>query len=67
MRASWATTREILGVEGNASWSSDVWVAKDGGYPVSLSLIATGGTAAFKMIFDISNVNDPSIKIQAPI
>jgi hypothetical protein len=57
---------ELFGVEGNASWSSDVWIAKDGGYPVSMSVIATGGTAAFEMSFDISNINDPSIKIESP-
>jgi hypothetical protein len=56
----------LFGVKGNASWSSDVWIAKDGGYPVSMSVIATGGTETFEMTFDISNINDPSIKIETP-
>ena len=57
-----------LGVAADATWSADVWIAQNGGYPVSMSIIATASdkTVAYQVTFDISNVNDPSIKITAP-
>lgn len=60
------TYGSLFGVEGNATWSADVWVAKDGGYPVSMSVLATGGTDEFKMIFDVTDINNPSNKIESP-
>lgn len=60
------TYGSLFGVEGNATWSADVWVAKDGGYPVSMSVLATGGTEEFKMIFDVTDINSPSNKIVSP-
>ena len=58
----------LLGVTENATWSSDVWVAKDGGYPVSVLLEAkaSGGSVAYEMSFDITNINDPSLTVTAP-
>jgi hypothetical protein len=56
-----------LGVSG-ATWSSDVWIAVDGGYPVSFSVIGTAAdkSVAYQVSFDITNVNDSGNKITAP-
>ena len=56
----------MLGVEGG-TWTADVWIAKDGGYPVSVKLQVTGGSEDFLFSMDITNVNDPANKIVAPI
>jgi hypothetical protein len=49
------------------SWSADVWIATDGGYPVSLAIVAkNGGTVVYQITFDITNVNDPANKVTAP-
>ena len=55
------------GVAG-ASWTSDIWIASDGGYPVSFSVIGTASdqTLAYEVAFDISNVNDPGNKVTVP-
>ncbi len=56
----------LLGVEGG-TWSADVWIAKTGGYPVSVKVLNTGGSSAFEFSMDITNVNDPANKVVAPI
>jgi hypothetical protein len=54
------------GIEG-ATWTCDVWVAQDGGYPVSFALIGTKDAAVvYQISFDVTNVNDPSNKVEAP-
>jgi hypothetical protein len=57
----------ILGVA-NATWSADAWIAKDGGYPVSIAIVAKAadGTVAYEMSFDLTNVNDAANKVAAP-
>lgn len=57
-----------LGVPANATWTGEIWIAKNGGYPVSSAIFAkTGdGTVAFQMTFDITNINDSSLKVTAP-
>lgn len=57
----------LFGIEGNATWSADVWVAKGGGYPVSMSVQATGGSEKFEMTFDITDINNPSNKVESPV
>jgi hypothetical protein len=56
-----------LGVA-DATWTSDVWIATEGGYPVSFSVIATAAdkSVAYEVAFDLTNVNDPSNTITAP-
>jgi hypothetical protein len=48
----------------------DVWVAKDGSYLVAMEFSGTldqGGTSSkVEMVFDVSRVNDPTLKISAP-
>jgi hypothetical protein len=57
----------ILGITG-ATWSGDVWIAKDGGYPVSTAVIAkaTDNSVVYEMTFDLSNVNDSANSVVAP-
>jgi hypothetical protein len=57
-----------LGVAATAAWSGDVWIATDGGYPVSTAIFAktSDGTVSFQMTFDVTNVNDSSLKVTAP-
>jgi hypothetical protein len=57
----------LMGVDGDADWTAEAWVAKDGGYPVSVSVMAKQGDKyAFKMVMDITNINDPANKVTAP-
>jgi hypothetical protein len=57
----------ILGIAG-ATWSGDVWIAADGGYPVSAAVVAKAAdnSIAYEMTFDLSNVNDPANSVVAP-
>ncbi len=57
----------ILGIAG-ATWTGDVWLATDGGYPVSVAVIAKAAddSIAYEMAFDLNNVNDPSNSVTAP-
>jgi hypothetical protein len=52
-----------------ATWSADLWIAQEGGYPVSIALIATAkdGTIPCQTTFDLSNINDASNKVTAPL
>lgn len=57
----------VSGVKG-ATWSADIWIAKDGGYPISMAIMATAkdGTVPYETTFDLSNINDASNKVTAP-
>ncbi len=57
----------VSGVK-NATWSADIWIAKDGGYPVSIGIIAraTDGSVPYQTSFDLTNINDASNKVTAP-
>jgi hypothetical protein len=50
------------------TWSSDVWIATPGGYPVSYAVVAktSDGTVVYEVSFDLSNINDSSNKVTAP-
>jgi hypothetical protein len=58
----------LAGVSG--TWSSDVWLAVDGGYLVSSNVQAAGATAtsagSFSIDVEITNVNDPANVLTAP-
>ena len=56
-----------LGVN-DATWTADVWLAADGGYPVAISLIAKAknGSLPYEILLDLSKVNDPGNKVTAP-
>ena len=51
-----------------ATWTADVWIAQNGGYPVSLSILAkaSDSSVVYQILFDITNVNDPANKVTAP-
>ena len=57
----------VSGVKG-ATWSADIWIAKDGGYPVSIAIVATAkdGTIPYETTFDLTNINDAANKVTAP-
>ena len=57
-----------LGVAATATWTGDIWIAKSGGYPVSSAIFAktSDNAVAFQMTFDITNINDSSLKVTAP-
>jgi hypothetical protein len=56
-----------LGVT-DATWTSDIWIASSGGYPVSVALVAKNkdNTLAYEVLLDLSKVNDPANKVTAP-
>ena len=56
-----------LGVT-DATWTADVWLASDTGYPVSVALVAKAkdGSLPFEILIDLTNVNDASNKVAAP-
>jgi hypothetical protein len=51
-----------------ATWTGDIWIATNGGYPVSSAIFAktSDGTVAFQMTFDITNINYSSLKVTTP-
>jgi hypothetical protein len=65
--AAFAEQASILGVTG-ATWSGDVWIATDGGYPVSVAIIAkaSDNSVAYQMSFDLTNINDPANSVVPP-
>ena len=64
--AALAEYGSILGVT-DATWSANVWLAKAGGYPVSVAIVAqSGSTVAYQLSFDLTNVNDPSNSVTEP-
>lgn len=46
--------------------TTDVWVAKDGGYVVSQQITAKSNDGAFTMTMDLTKANDPSLKVEKP-
>ncbi len=52
----------------NATWTADIWVASDGGYPVSVAIEAKASddSIAYEIRFDLTNVNDPANSVTAP-
>ena len=66
--SSLAQYASTLGIA-DASWTGDVWIAKEGGYPVSLSIVARDGATSaviYQMTFDLTNVNDSANSVTAP-
>jgi hypothetical protein len=62
------------GVSGQTSQGGDIWIAKDGGYPVRFKVTASGGVAGpgsggyagFEYILDITAANAPGNVIKVP-
>jgi hypothetical protein len=60
----------MFGLPG-ASWTSDVWIAKEGGFMVAAVMKATGKNEAgadgtFTVAIDVTGANDPDLVIEAP-
>jgi hypothetical protein len=48
-------------------WSAEIWVATSGGYPVSVTITGSSGTAVeFERTFDLTHVDDAANKVTAP-
>jgi hypothetical protein len=61
-----ATIGSIAAITG-ATWMADIWIAQDGGYPVSMAMTGTvAGKVVYEVVFDISNVNNPANTVTAP-
>jgi hypothetical protein len=61
---------DVFGLPG-ASWQTDIWVARDGGFIVSAVMVATGKTSAgeegsFTVSVDVTAVNTPNVTIEKP-
>jgi hypothetical protein len=65
--AALAAYGAMLSVTG-ATWTADVWIAQNGGYPVSMSILAkaSDNSILYEIQFDITNINDPANKVTAP-
>jgi hypothetical protein len=60
----------MFGLPG-ATWTTDVWIAKDGGFVVSAAMTATGKNESgeqgtFVMTVDVTGANDPNLVIEPP-
>jgi hypothetical protein len=53
---------------GDATWTADVWIAGDGGYPVSMAVIGRAGdSVVYEVVFDITDVNAATNRVTAPL
>jgi len=61
---------EALGGAKGATWSMDLWVARDGGYLVGLLQKGATGSGSDKQEYllqiDVSDVNSPANRVEAP-
>jgi hypothetical protein len=58
----------MAGVASGATWSAEVWIAQNGGYPVSMNITAKAAdsSVAYQVLFDVTNVNDPANTVTVP-
>jgi hypothetical protein len=71
----WSSTADpgigdMFGLPG-ATWTSDVWIAKDAGFMVGAVMVASGKNEAgaegtFTMSIDVTGANDPNLVIEPP-
>jgi hypothetical protein len=68
-----ATLGELGSVAGisDANWTGELWIAKEGGYPVKMVIVGKAGpagsqTVVFQRQLTITNVDDPENKVTAP-
>jgi hypothetical protein len=67
-QATTAALAQYDSLMAGATWTSDVWLTQQGGYPVSMNITAkdASGAVVYQVIFDISHVNDPANTVSAP-
>lgn len=65
--AALQTLGAISGIAG-AKWSADIWIARSGGYPVSMAIVALASdkSIAREVLFDVTNVGDPTNSVKVP-
>jgi hypothetical protein len=66
-KSALAELASIAGID-NATWTADVWIARNGGYPVAISVVAKAAdnTIPYQLVFDLTKVDDPGNKVTAP-
>jgi hypothetical protein len=66
-KSALAELASVAGVD-NATWTADIWIARTGGYPVSVAVVAKAAdnSIPFEIVFDITKVDDPANKVTAP-
>jgi hypothetical protein len=66
-KSALAELASIAGVD-NATWTADVWIARNGGYPVSVWVVAKAAdnSIPYEIVFDLTKVDDPGNKVTAP-
>jgi hypothetical protein len=64
--AALAYLASIAGVK--ATWTSDVWIATNGGYPVSMAVVAkaSDNSIPYEILFDITDINASTNSVAAP-
>jgi hypothetical protein len=50
----------------DSEWTVDFWVAKDGGYAVSYSVVGEGSGGSFEMTLDVTDINNPANAVEPP-
>lgn len=50
----------------DATWSMDLWVAKEAGYAIAYSVAGKAASGSFEMTLDISKINDPGNTVEKP-
>jgi hypothetical protein len=62
-----AELASVSGVD-SATWTSDIWLAQNGGFPVSMAVVAraSDNSIAYEILFEITKVNDPANKVNVP-
>jgi hypothetical protein len=66
-KSALAELASIAGVD-NATWTADIWIARTGGYPVSVSVVAKAadGSIPYEIVFDLTKIDDPGNNVTAP-
>jgi hypothetical protein len=61
--ANYNTAFDVTG----GTWTSDVWIAKDGGYPVGMAIIGqASGKVVFQLSFDLTDINSSANAVTKP-
>jgi hypothetical protein len=66
-KSALAELASVAGVD-NATWTADIWIARIGGYPVSVAVVAKAAdnSIPYEIVFDLTKVDDPANKVTVP-
>ena len=60
-----ASLGDTLGLT-DATWSMDLWIAKDAGYAVGYAVLGKSASGSFETTLDITRINDPGNTVEEP-